>query len=349
MNRCASIRIPLILVFVVAATLSADRAPAGPVTLKQQWSGSRDDLEQIDAPTVITDQEQWKKLFESWKFADKLPVVDFKQEIAITATTRGSRLRLSATLDDRGNLRVLGLATRDLRPGFRFVVATLDRQGIKSVEGKKLSAKNQQRASSAGFRLNLTFGTDPGDGAYDGVIGDPHDRWNLIDVGQRAADGLVLADGSKTVVNASVSENDGEWGIKNQAGVYHAYIYHNNLSVDISCTVHALPPGLYDVYVLAHGDAPNQNAAIEIQSGLVKYSGKSTLNDGTWNYRSPEYEDGVQFVRYTVEVHDDTPLVITARRDGSSYAMLNAIQLARLAASDHRPATNPLSKTLTPK
>jgi hypothetical protein len=47
-------------------------------------------------------------------------------------------LRLAATQDDTGNLKVLGLATLDLHPGFRYVIAILSRTGVKTVNGKEL-------------------------------------------------------------------------------------------------------------------------------------------------------------------------------------------------------------------
>ena len=56
----------------------------------------------------------------------------------VITTTSGSKLRLSASLDDKGNLEVLGMATRDLRPRFRYVIATVSRKGVKTVNGKEL-------------------------------------------------------------------------------------------------------------------------------------------------------------------------------------------------------------------
>ena len=62
----------------------------------------------------------------------------FKKELIVITTTSGSKLRLSASLDDKGNLEVLGMATRDLRPRFRYVIATVSRTGVKTVNGNKL-------------------------------------------------------------------------------------------------------------------------------------------------------------------------------------------------------------------
>lgn len=191
--------------------------------------------------------------------------------------------------------------------------------------------KSFLRSDKKGFRrLNITFAHDPGKGAYDGVVGKPTDHWNFIEHHQTSSAYLRSADGTSTSVNVQVSENDGEWGIEGQSGIYHAYVYHNCRCVDLSVTFDTLPPGIYNFYVYAHGDAPNQNAAIRIKSGAVTQTGKATLNDGTWDFRSRELTDGNQFVRYLVEVQDDSPVVITSLRDGSPYSMFNAIQIERV-------------------
>ena len=53
-------------------------------------------------------------------------------------------MRLTATLDENGNLEVLGLATRDLQPGFRYVIAILSRKGVKTINGKELTALTEK-------------------------------------------------------------------------------------------------------------------------------------------------------------------------------------------------------------
>src|SRR5262249_32775089 len=72
---------------------------------------------------------------------DKPPKLDFSKEIVILGTTRGSKLNLSAQLDDTGNLHVLGFGTSDLVPGFRYVLATVSREGIKAVNKKPLPSE----------------------------------------------------------------------------------------------------------------------------------------------------------------------------------------------------------------
>ena len=182
------------------------------------------------------------------------------------------------------------------------------------------------------FALNLTFGDDPGIGKYDGATGQRDDHWNLIRVGTGEAVGLKRIDGIQDDVVAEISDHDGGWGIEGHAGIFHGYIYHNCQCVDLTVTLKYLPAGVYEFYVFAHGDAPNQNAAIEIACGEVVYSGKRTLNDDSWKFRNLRLSEGNQYVRYVVEVPAGAPVVITSKRDGSGYSMFNALQVKQIAA-----------------
>lgn len=184
------------------------------------------------------------------------------------------------------------------------------------------------------MRINISFGTKAESDRRNGVIDDPEDRWNLVDYSQPGRKHVRLADGTRMALPVTMSHNDGEWGIEGQAGAYHAYIYNNCRCMDLSARFDDLPVGVYDVYVFAHGDAPDQNAAIEVETAGVVTTGKATLNDGTWDFRSRKFKEGNQYVKYTVEVKKGHPLVITSRRDGSAYAMLNAIQLERIVPRD---------------
>ena len=180
------------------------------------------------------------------------------------------------------------------------------------------------------YGVNLTFGDDPGKGCYDGAIGEPSDAWNLISTGVQESIGLRLTNGVQDDVTAEIATHDGGWGIKGHKGVFHGYIYHNCQCVDLSVTLKYLPVGNYEVLVYAHGDAPNQNAAIEIESAGVTYSGRSTLNDGSWDFQQTKLTEGNQYVRYVIEVSADSPVVITSKRDGSGYSMFNAIQVRQI-------------------
>lgn len=135
-----------LLGFVVLALISwhLPAAQDGKKLVKpsKEWSGSVDDEAlQKQAPAVITSAMDLEKIWKSWKLADKVPAVDFTKDILVVTTTRGSRLRLFVNLDDKGNLQVGGLSTRDLRPGFRYVMGAVSREGVKTVNGKELGKK----------------------------------------------------------------------------------------------------------------------------------------------------------------------------------------------------------------
>ena len=125
--------------FLVLAVVSEAGAQPKAVKLTNEWKGSVEDANlQKGAPECITTQEGLEKLWKAWKLADKPPKVDFSKEIVIIGTTSGSRLNLSARLDEKGNLEILGIATSDFGPGFRYVIGTVPREGVKTVNKKDL-------------------------------------------------------------------------------------------------------------------------------------------------------------------------------------------------------------------
>jgi hypothetical protein len=102
--------------------------------------GSLDDRElQKAAPEtgVIVSQKGWEKLAKAWAIKEPAKV-DFDKEILVVTTTVGSRMNLTPKLDDKGDLKILAIATSDLRPGFRYAIKSVSREGVKTVNGKEL-------------------------------------------------------------------------------------------------------------------------------------------------------------------------------------------------------------------
>ena len=129
------------LVAVAAVVLLTSDALAQRKAVKpsKEWTGSVEDKKLAKgAPECITSAKGLQKLWNAWKLADKAPEVNFTKEIVVVTTTEGSKLKLFAALDEKGNLRVGGLGTRDLRPGFRYVIATVSKEGVITVNGKEL-------------------------------------------------------------------------------------------------------------------------------------------------------------------------------------------------------------------
>lgn len=127
---------------LMMALLGWTMLQAAPMELKiiNAWSGSVDDealQKQMPEGGFITDAKVFAKLVKSWGVAEKVPEVNFEKEIILVATTQGSRLNLKPSID-QGDIKALGFGTRDLRPGFRYVMVSVPREGVDSVNGKKL-------------------------------------------------------------------------------------------------------------------------------------------------------------------------------------------------------------------
>jgi hypothetical protein len=111
-----------------------------PVKPTVNLSGSLDDrnlMAKAPPEGVIVSQAKWDGLAKAWGIKDP-PRMDFGKEFLVVATTHGSQLRLSPKLEDGGNLRTGAVATRDLRPGFRYAIQSVPRDGVKTVNGQEL-------------------------------------------------------------------------------------------------------------------------------------------------------------------------------------------------------------------
>ena len=204
----------------------------------------------------------------------------------------------------------------------------------------KSSVTTSRRSDSPVGSLNIGFAYDPYQGNYDGVVGSPGDVWNFVDIGTTAVDYLRHPNATGSTARLRISRHDGEWAVKGHSGIFMGYIYHNCRCVDLEATLLDLAPARYKTYVYAHGDAPDQNAKIEVVVGDRSIGQKATANDGTWGFQSKEFKEGVQFVSFEFDVSAGETVRFISHRDGSDYSMFNAIQLVPVPAgrpSDDEP------------
>ena len=121
------------------AALLTPHARCGEVKFTREWKGSVGDENLLKGtPACITSAKALKKLWEDWKVEGQVPEVDFATEFVVVGTGQGSLVSLSARLDDEGDLRLQGTSTADFVPGFRYVIATVSREGVKTVNKKEL-------------------------------------------------------------------------------------------------------------------------------------------------------------------------------------------------------------------
>lgn len=201
-------------------------------------------------------------------------------------------------------------------------------------ERAKPNKKNQRRRRAESDRmLNIGFAHDPGAGNYDGVVGTSMDTWNLVSMGTTAKDFMRYSDSSSSTTRIRITRHDGAWGITGHLGIFRGYIYDNCQCKDLEATILDLEPGRYRAYIYAHGDAPNQNANIELLVSGESLGHRATTNDGTDRYRSLEMTEGVHYVTFKFKVQSGEEVKFVSHRDGSSYSMFNAIQLVPLEES----------------
>ena len=132
--------IGFVMIALVSTANAQDRKPLE--TLKEWRGDNPNEGLAKDSPKFITNAKDLEKLWKAWDIKEKLPEIDFAKEILLVETTRGSRLNLKATLDEKGDLQPLGLATRDLRHGFRYVMITVNKAGVKTIAGKAITPVN---------------------------------------------------------------------------------------------------------------------------------------------------------------------------------------------------------------
>ena len=137
MSLCKWVSLAAVMFLAAGVTVAAPT----PLKATNTWMGSIDDeklAKEMPENGVITNAKDFEKLVKAWKVAEKVPEVDFDKEIVLVAKTEGSKLTLNASVDEKGDLKLLGLATRDLRPGFRYVIVSVPKEGVKTVNGKEL-------------------------------------------------------------------------------------------------------------------------------------------------------------------------------------------------------------------
>jgi hypothetical protein len=124
--------------FVFVAAAPEASAQKKKVEITKKWSGSVED-EKAMKPDVIINAQTLDAVWKAWKVAGDVPTVDFTKDIVVATYSVGSKLNLvGANLDDKGNLDVLGFGTRDIAPGFRYVLGVVSREGVKTVNKKDL-------------------------------------------------------------------------------------------------------------------------------------------------------------------------------------------------------------------
>jgi hypothetical protein len=103
----------------------------------QKWDGRLKDPELIRfAPDnrLITELEQWKKIWQAWRPHKKLPDISFRKDIVLVATVDGpNRIMLGILKIENGELNYVVGSTRMAGPGFGYLLVQVPRAEIETV------------------------------------------------------------------------------------------------------------------------------------------------------------------------------------------------------------------------
>jgi hypothetical protein len=133
-----SVRVGLALLAVAGAAF----AQGTEVIPNNQWGAFfTDNKLEKEAPKggIVTDAKAFAKLWKAWRKDEKLPKVDFTKEFVFVAVTTGpNKVSIHEPTLNKGDLKIAVRATLVYGDGFGYVMATFNRKGVKTVNGKAL-------------------------------------------------------------------------------------------------------------------------------------------------------------------------------------------------------------------
>ena len=126
-----------VLSFVVSMEVNASTGQAVPGKngVLQQWSGRVAQSLALEAPKgFITNAKDFAILWRVWRMAGEIPPVDFNKYLILVATARSSVLQVRAVqVDERGDLRMVVVATPDVTSDYAVLLTLAGRKGVKAI------------------------------------------------------------------------------------------------------------------------------------------------------------------------------------------------------------------------
>ena len=119
--------------FGVAISMAEEPARPDPQPLREFRGTTTDEVVDSIPEELIQDQGTYERVWEKLGLKECPGKVDFKQEVLFLATTRGSRVNLRLRDDGEGRLQIMAMATRDIRPGLRYVFGVFWRKDWKHI------------------------------------------------------------------------------------------------------------------------------------------------------------------------------------------------------------------------
>lgn len=122
------------LIFVISTLSWPASIDVKPV---KEIKGSVSDASlQKNCPEFVADAVDMNALWQSLKIKEKIPEIDFSKQIVLVSTTVGSVMNLTVTLDEKGDMKTIGMSSMDFGEGFRYLMQVVSREGVKTINGK---------------------------------------------------------------------------------------------------------------------------------------------------------------------------------------------------------------------
>lgn len=180
--------------------------------------------------------------------------------------------------------------------------------------------------------LNIDYGTtaDYGRKVGPAAVGfTTNDHWNVYSRDSQslvsAPQGMKWSDGTLAAAQMTVQNADGAWGSNAEDIMLHTYLYPISRSGDVASTFTAIPAGLYDVFVYAHGQPADENGVIEVLVNGVSHGIKATSSSADWD--SPGWTEGKEYVLFSsVDVPTNAVVRINAKPGVSGLSVINGVQ-----------------------
>src|SRR5262249_3297959 len=138
----------LAVVFIASTAHAEDKV----IKPGKEWKGTfpeaKDEPLMREAPRTgdVTHPDAGAKLCKAWGIEKVRQEVDFKKQIVLVSVAGGAANTWQDTglkLSDKGDLVVTNSVTQRGSAGFIYLIQVVDRDGIKSVNGKALAAQKK--------------------------------------------------------------------------------------------------------------------------------------------------------------------------------------------------------------
>lgn len=120
-------------IFGAAMSLADEPSKADPQPLREFHGTTTEGVTGPIPDELIKEQEAYQAAWRKLGLKESPGEVDFTQEALFLATTRGSRINLRLRDEGEGKLRVMAMATRDIRPGLRYVFGVFSKKDWKQI------------------------------------------------------------------------------------------------------------------------------------------------------------------------------------------------------------------------